>query len=352
MTQTNTKLTKSQVTIIGAGPAGLQAAITLAENGVGVKLIEKHNTAGGHLAQWAHLFPDQRPASEVFQALKKGVDQHSLQVIFDKKVSSLSKRNGKWEVKSVDGFSCESDAVIMATGFNTFDAHQKEEYGYGVYPSVITSESLESVFKGEQGWPFNPEKKDLRFGIVHCVGSRDAKCGNLYCSKVCCVTAVKQAIELKKRFPQSEVYCFYMDMRMFGNGYEELYQEAQTKYNVQFIRGRLSEASPANQNRVQVKAEDTLLGRPLKLTLDMLVLMVGMVPACQSEIVNDKIFLRDSGFEASFMKPNDGFVSMNATPNEGLFLAGTCKGPATIPEVIQDGRSAAVEVVKYLKTKI
>ena len=77
-----------------------------------------------------------------------------------------------------------------------------------------------------------------RIGFVHCVGSRDEKVGNRYCSKVCCATAVKQACEIKQQFPDAVVYCFYMDLRMFGRGYEDMYLEAQKKYGVIFVRGR------------------------------------------------------------------------------------------------------------------
>ena len=113
-------------------------------------------------------------------------------------------------------------------------------------------------------------------GIVHCVGSRDEKVGNFYCSKLCCVTAVKQAIEIREHLPESKVFCFYMDMRMGGAYYEELYREAQEVWGVNFIRGKVSEASESINNKLVVKVEDTLAGRPLKMELDMLVLMAGM----------------------------------------------------------------------------
>ncbi len=115
-----------------------------------------------------------------------------------------------------------------------------------------------------------------RIGIVHCVGSRDEKSGNLYCSKLCCVTAVKQAIEIREYLPDSNVFCFYMDMRMGGAFYEELYMESQQKYHVNFIRGKVSEVGESITNKLIVKVEDTLAGRPLKMELDLLVLMAGM----------------------------------------------------------------------------
>ncbi len=115
-----------------------------------------------------------------------------------------------------------------------------------------------------------------RIALLHCVGSRDEKVCQRHCSKVCCITGVKQAIELKKMFPEADVFNFYMDIRMFGAGYEELYREAQQSYNIHFVRGRISEASPMINGRIQIKAEDTLTGRPLRMSIDMLVLLAGM----------------------------------------------------------------------------
>ena len=92
-----------------------------------------------------------------------------------------------------------------------------------------------------------------RIGIVHCVGSRDEKVGNFHCSKVCCVTAVKQAIEIKEHLPETEVICFYMDMRMFGPYYEELYRESQEKWGVNYIRGKVSETSENIEGKTDYK---------------------------------------------------------------------------------------------------
>ncbi len=117
-----------------------------------------------------------------------------------------------------------------------------------------------------------------RIGFIHCVGSRDEKVGNLHCSKVCCVTAVKQAIEVKEMLPHAEIFLFYMDLRMFGRHFEELYKEAQQKYGIQFIRARLSEAFENPDGSLQIRIEDTLLAKPMKMTLDLLVLMVGIQP--------------------------------------------------------------------------
>ena len=203
-------------------------------------------------------------------------------------------------LSSGEEFSC--DAVVIATGYTLFDARIKEEYGYGIYDNVITSADLEEMFnKGDVRMKDGSTPR--RIAILHCVGSRDEKVCQRHCSKVCCVTGVKQAIELKQLYPAADVFNFYMDIRMFGPGYEEMYREAQQQYNVHFVRGRISEVSPNIDNRLQIKAEDTLTGRPLKIGVDMLVLLIGMRSNDLNVSLQDDSGLRrqDSGF----MQPKD-----------------------------------------------
>ena len=184
-------------------------------------------------------------------------------------------------------------------------------------------------------------------GIVHCVGSRDEKVGNLYCSKLCCVTAVKQAIELREELPESKVFCFYMDMRMGGAFYEELYREAQEKWGVNFIRGKVSEASETIDNKLTIKVEDTLAGRPLKMKLDMLVLMAGMEMSEGGKKIGVIGDLRTG--ENRFFAAADNHSGSNLSNIEGIFYAGTCTAPMNITETISHARAAVVEVMDWLK---
>ncbi len=341
-------MTQQKVAIIGAGPAGLQSAISLAEMGFLVQLFEKEKQPGGHLAHWHVLFPDRQPANEVLDALMISAMNPNISLITGAEISAIEPSGRKWQLKKAETLICEVDAVLLASGFKLFDAAQKEEYGYGIYPAVVTSSELEALFMHQKPWPFNENLESPKIGLVHCVGSRDAKCGNLYCSKVCCVTAVKQAIELKKTFPAAQVYSFYMDMRMFGLGYEELYHQAQMEYRVQFIRGRLSEASPADGQRIQVKAEDTLMGRPLKLTLDMLVLMVGMTPSVVLGNGSASVELKKPMFADGFVKMPGQALDDSRLQKPGLFVAGACKGPVTLPDVVKDAKATALDICNYL----
>jgi heterodisulfide reductase subunit A len=236
---------------------------------------------------------------------------------------------------------------LLTTGFDIFEAEKKEEYGYGIYENVITSVELEQVFKSEKPLLTAQGKTPARIGFIHCVGSRDEKAGNLHCSKVCCVTAVKQAIEVKEMLPAAEVFLFYMDLRMFGRHFEELYKEAQFKYGIQFIRARLSEAFENPDGSLQIRIEDTLLAKPLKMKLDLLVLMVGIQPQKKPGNLIDMLRLeRDAD---GFLKQDDPYAAPFSTQIQGLYCAGGITGPKTIEETLTEARAVAAEINTFLK---
>jgi heterodisulfide reductase subunit A2 len=185
-----------------------------------------------------------------------------------------------------------------------------------------------------------------RIGFVHCVGSRDEKSGNHYCSRICCVTGVKQAMELNKLLPKAAIYCFYIDLRMYSVEFESIYRSAQEKFGIQFIRGKVSEVSENSEGRLQVKAEDTLIGRPLKMDMDLLVLLVGMTGAKENQKLK-KITAIELN-QHNFYESADWQLHKNNSSQPGIFLAGTCNGPMSIDETMEHARSAAIEVHHYL----
>ena len=242
----------NRVIIIGGGVAGMQAAITLDELGLQPVLIEKEATLGGKLNKWDRLFPTMTPASEVLTELTEKLRATKTEVHTSTAVGSIDEEgNG---VTLADGKKIAGDAVIVASGYDIFPAEIKEEYGYRIYDNVFTTVDIERMFK-EGGIRTAENRTPKTIAFLHCVGSRDEKVGQRHCSRVCCITGVKQAIEVRQALPQTEVYSFYMDMRMFGPGYEELYKEAQQKYGIHFVRGRISEAAPTIDNRIQIKAD-------------------------------------------------------------------------------------------------
>jgi len=337
---------EKRVVVIGAGPAGLETAASLAKLGISVTLVEREDTTGGHLKQWHALFPALLSGNDALEAIRKGWNEKA-RIQTGTKVTGVTAVNKRFTVSGHNGWQENADAVVFTTGFQLFDARRKEEYGYGIYENVITSADLEALFASGKELLNRQGKKPERVGFVHCVGSRDEKAGNLHCSKICCITAVKQAMEVKQLLPQVEVFCFYMDLRMFGRHYEELYKEAQEKYNIQFIRGRLSESAEDKDGNIVLKVEDTLLGKPLRIKVGLLVLMSGMEPNPDTKGLTGMLGLKS--VTDGFIQPADEVLHSNFTEIPGVFVAGTCSGPKSVADTLADARAAALAVAGYLK---
>ena len=333
------------VIVIGGGIAGMEASAYLYAMGFNVTLFEKDEKLGGHLLNWERLFPTKRLGSEVLTFLENGIHE-KINVHTNTNISKIISENGKYFVTNHKDEVFEADALLITTGYDLFDARRKEEYGYGIYDNVITSAELESMFLSGKQIVNKQGKVPKRIGFVHCVGSRDRKVGNVYCSKVCCVTAVKQATEIREHLPECETYCFYMDLRMYGSKFEELYNEAQEKYGVTFIRGRLSEANETIDGSLLVKVEDTLVGRPLKMTVDLLVLMVGFEPSKGTQEMAKMLNLKTN--TNGFIEVVDEHTLSNVTDRTGVFVAGCSTAPRTITNTINDARAASAEIASYL----
>jgi len=333
-----------EILIIGGGPAGLEAAYNLAINGIKVTILEKDPSIGGNIKKWVKLFPDFGDAAEVRKIFEGKIKHENITLHTGTEVSKLYNNGKKWFVKDAKDITYSADAALLATGFEAFDAKRKEELGYGIYDNVITSVDFEEMYKtGKILTAQGTVPKRIAF--LNCVGSRDEKVGNHYCSRVCCINAVKQATEFKEIVPDAEAFCFYMDMRMAGQFYEELYRKSQEKHGVIYIRGRISEAAATIDKRIQIKSEDTLTGLPLRMTVDILVLMVGIESsASTTELSKQNEINGEYGFAKSLGLHN----SDNLTKKEGLFLAGSCKRPLTLPETVADARAASIQIVNYL----
>lgn len=327
-----------KVAVIGAGPAGIEAAADLCDLGFNVTLFERSSSPLKNLADKAFLFPNFAAAADMADAFGKKLVDKKVNVVYDTNIVDLHREETQgWKVADQKGHTTYADAVLISSGYTPFDAHRKEELGYGIYPGVVTSIEMEKMIKYNKIVNDRGEQP-ARIVFLQCVGSRDEKSGNHYCSKVCCVTAVKQAIEVKKQLPTAEVYIFYMDLRMWGQHFEEMYRQSQEEYDVRYVRGRISEAGGTFDGRVQIKAEDTLMGLPMKMKTDLLVLMVGMEASEGTRCLAQAAGLcGDYGFIQSL----DPHLYDCYTAREGLFVAGSCKRPMSLNDVICDARSAA-----------
>lgn len=329
-------MARERILVIGGGVAGMQAAAALREEGFNPLIIERSPSTGGHVAQWDRLFPTQLHAKAIIDELSAASE--GIESVTDCEITSLKTAEGGVTAIAADGERYEGRAAVVATGFNLFDARLKEEYGYGMYENVITSAELEKMFR-EGSVAMKSGEAPKRVAILHCVGSRDEKVGQNHCSKVCCITGIKQAIELTEAVPGVQVTNFYMDLRAFGNGYEELYRKSQVEHGVTYVRGRISEAGETMDKRIQLKVEDTLVGRPLRITVDMLVLLVGMrAPQCCSSF---GLPTQANGFFA----PRDPYTGTVESTMPGVYLAGTATGPKTIGETVNE----AVAVARRIK---
>jgi len=243
-------------------------------------------------------------------------------------------------------------AVIIATGFQHFDPGRATQYyNYYSFPDVITLTDLEKMLKDHNVVRPSNGEAPKKIAFVQCVGSRDRQIGNEYCSKVCCGIASKQAIELREQLPDSTVFIFYIDMRMYGYWENEIYWPAQEKYKVNYIKGVISEVLPKG-NQLLVRGEDTTMSRPMEVTMDLVVLSVGMEPSAGTRAIAQLMDIQQNkyGFiEAGGVSGLDPV----ATTRAGIFVAGAASGPADLDDSIsQAGLAAARAVASVRKVNV
>ena len=230
--------------------------------------------------------------------------------------------------------------VIVATGFDVFDPRRKPEFGYGVYPQVITTlefERLASASGPTTGRIALNGRTPRRVVFLQCVGSRDLSLDISYCSRVCCMAVAKQAHLAYDRLPGAQVTVFYMDVRAFGKGFEEFYDRVRQE-GVIYRRGNPSEIIRRGDALI-VRAEDTLLGEPVEVEADLVVLAVGLQPRSDAEALARTLNLK-SGEDGFFLEDHPKLRTVESNL-PGVFLAGCCQGPKDIPDTVAHAKAAA-----------
>ncbi len=245
----------------------------------------------------------------------------------------------------------EVGAIIVATGFELFDGRRIPEYGYGLYPDVTTNLEMERMLSAAgptEGKVVRPStlEKPKRIAYVQCVGSRSERY-NPYCSRICCMASLKQARQIREKYPDIEVTIFYIDMRAFGKGYEEFYESSARDYGVSFVRGRVSEIRHSfESDKLVVRAEDTLLAQPIEMEVDMVVLSCGLEVFSDAEKLTRALGIQRSA---------DGFL-LEAHPKlrpvdtltDGIFICGAAQGPKDIPDAVAQAKGAAASALAML----
>ena len=244
----------------------------------------------------------------------------------------------------------KTEAIILATGFETTSRFSKKEYGAAENPNVISAMFMERLLAptGPYGRVIRPGdgKEPDSIAYVQCAGSRDITQGVEYCSRVCCMYAIKQAMLLAGSLPLADITIYYMDIRTFGKGYEQFYQNAKAM-GIQFVKGKVASIKKdENQNpvlRVELIDEGSQV---VERTHDLAVLSVGMLPDYNPEAVF-QVSLGDDGFLT--LPESNSFPSITNRP--GIFAAGTSAGPMDIVDSIVLSGSAAAEAAAYIEAR-
>ncbi|HWP96698.1 MAG TPA: FAD-dependent oxidoreductase [Syntrophomonadaceae bacterium] len=329
--------------VIGGGIAGLEAAKQIGQAGHNVILVEKESTLGGTLRQLHSSFPRwENPSQLLFTKMAELGNCPMVKVEYSTVVTSSIKQDSGFLVrlkrdKNVDK-EVEVDAVIIATGFSLFDASAYGEYGYGTYTNVLNSLEFEAKLNA---WAEGQNQQEIpkTIAFFKCVGSRDRSKGHPYCSKICCMYTAKQAGLAKDLLPDTKCYVFYMDYRASGKEYEEFVRSVIEQKHVRYVRGRPAKVLPEG-DRLVIRSEDTLMGVPIEVRADMIVLASAIEPSPGTREMGRIFGLAGDGY--GFLEPQYGRA---AKAGERIFVAGACTFGVEIQGAIQQGAAAAAEVL-------
>lgn len=247
-------------------------------------------------------------------------------------------------------FTIQADAVILSTGFKLTPVEQKKEYGQGKVANVITSLQMERLLA-----PHGPYMRVIRpsdgkepdsIAYVQCAGSRDQSLGVSYCSRVCCMYAIKQAMLISGALPIADVTIYYMDIRAFGKGYEQFYQNA-AAMGIQFVKGKIAKISQGEDQNVLLRYEEQEdEGAVVEQEHDLVVLSLGVVPewnpagCCPVSTADD-----------AFIKAIQPKIAPTLTDRPGVFVTGMAAGPKDIVDTIVESGAAAMEASIYITEK-
>jgi len=234
-------------------------------------------------------------------------------------------------------------SIIIACGYEVFDAGRKEQFQYLRYPDVITSLEFERMMNASG--PTGGKIRRLSDGttpgsivFVQCVGSRDIPEGRPYCSGICCMAAIKNSLLLREKYPDIEVTILYMDIRAYGKGYEEYYRRAEDA-GIRFLRGMPAEILEQGGHMI-IRVENTETGEMKVLEPGMVVLSVGLEPCLDAEKLAEKFSIPRE--QTGFLKPLDDKINTIATVKPGIYLAGTVTAPRDIPDCVAHAGAAAM----------
>jgi len=373
------------VMVVGGGIAGLTAAWELTRQNINVELVEKSCFLGGHSIGFTCKASDkcqQCGACSVEEMLASVVNEPLINVHLRTEVKNLEKTDtfkvslekSSFQVedgKVIKGFSVhnsplyvagadcadddlpsgavkiddmgsdaeiEVDAVVVATGFSPFDPNIKSTYGYGKWKNLITGMELENILR-ENTFAVRPSDGKIpeKIAFIQCVGSRDERLGNLWCSQVCCAYAMRMAGAIKYKDSNADISIFYIDIQNTGKEFPVFYEKI--KSDVRFVRTIPVDIYPLENDRLTLRHMVEENGTPDFEEFDLVVLSVGIMPNEDTDKIS-KVF--------NIALNEDGFLDDNAAGTSGVFVAGTASGPQGIADTIASSGRTAYETMKYL----
>jgi heterodisulfide reductase subunit A2 len=334
------------VVVIGGGVSGMRAAIDLAKMGNQVYLVEKEQNLGGHVAKWGELFITNQTGKSIIAALTKEVKGLSNITVFTHAlVEKVSGSVGNFMVDVKIGteiLNLKSGAILVTTGFESY-IPKEGEFGYKTLPSVITLPDFRELTDQSKDTLVYNNRKVNSIAYIYCVGMRQAKGENKYCSRVCCTTAIHSSLLIHEKFKEIKAYHLYRDIRTYGK--QEILFEHASKNGDIFLKydEKTPPAVEQNNGRLLVKIKDELTKRmDLELETDLVVLVTGMVPRSDSSEIAGKLKI-PVGNDKFFNEIHPKLRPVETVIN-GIFIGGSCQGPKNISESVQSSLSAAVKI--------
>ncbi len=337
--------------VIGGGIAGLTAALELAGAEQQVYLIERNAQLGGNLARVDLTPPYLDSARDILKDRILRVNRHPrIRVFLESELVELKGYVGNFRPKVKTGagevLDLEVGSVVVCTGYKDFDAARIEQFGYGLLPDVITSFELEAMLR--RGRIETKSGKQPRYvSIIHCVGSRSSQF-HPYCSRVCCVGALKYTHEIKSAIPEAYVTDMYIDMQAFGKGCEDFYKKSAEVKTAFMMYGKnqapsIRSAEPGDDCGMLIQVKEVLSGEEVEVPADLVVLMVGMEPREDAETIARLVNIsrdKDGWFIESHPK-----LDPVATTTDGIFIAGACSAPKDITDTVSQSRAAGARIL-------